>query len=223
MAEEEGARGSVSRLIFHVPYWLNNRTGVDLFYRDFGKSASSAFWELSWPWNYVEVFSPGTSWTEALDQKTQVSNDLESPDVTGESMKIVLMNKQDEIALGLAHVGNRKYSQPLGIKTVGNKGTIELKGPPLEIIGDSGNNRERNLPDVEIQNTDTIESEIQEVTEEGQTRDNAAVAAIGAMKSLVRQHDSKKSQVDDESLEIDLDRMTGMFLIRFVFGLPGTC
>ena len=212
MAEEEGARGSVSRLTFHVPYWLNNRTGVDLFYRDFGKSASSAFWELSLPWNYVEVFSPGTSWTEALDQKTHFSDVLESADMTGDGMKIVLMNKQDEIALGLAHVGNRKYSQPLGIKTVGNKGTIELKGPPLEMIVNPSKNRERSLPDAEIQNTDTNESEIQEVTEEGQSRDNAAVAAIGAMKSLIRQHDSKRSQLEDDSLEVDMDRMAGMLL-----------
>jgi len=211
MAEEEGARGSVSRLTFHVPYWLNNRTGVDLFYRDFGKSASSAFWELSLPWNFVEVFSPGTSWTEALDQKTHLSNDSELADVAGENMKIVLMNKQDEISLGLAHVGNRKYSQPLGIKTVGNKGTVELKGPPLGTTSNPvSKSREGSLPD-EIPNMDTNDSEIQEATEDGQTRDNA-VAAIGVMKSLVRQHDSsKKSPLEDDSLEIDLDKMTGMF------------
>ena len=58
---------------------------------------------------------------------------------------------------------------------------------------------------------DTNDSEIQEATEDGQTRDNA-VAAIGVMKSLVRQHDSsKKSPLEDDSLEIDLDKMTGMF------------
>lgn len=33
--------------------------------------------------------------------------------------KLVLMNKQDEVALGLAHVPHRQYSQGLKITTVG--------------------------------------------------------------------------------------------------------
>ena len=44
--------------------------------------------------------------------------------------KLVLMNKQEELGLGLGHVSRRKYGAPVPIKTVGNKGSIELRGPP---------------------------------------------------------------------------------------------
>lgn len=33
--------------------------------------------------------------------------------------KLVLMNKQEEVMVGLAHVPNRRYSSALQIKTVG--------------------------------------------------------------------------------------------------------
>jgi hypothetical protein len=43
--------------------------------------------------------------------------------------KLVLMNKQESLGLGLGHVRRRKYGNPVPIKTVGNKGSVELRGP----------------------------------------------------------------------------------------------
>ena len=126
---------SVSRVTFFVPFWLNNRTGVDLFFKD--SEASSHPLGFALPWEYLEVFVPGTSLTEDMDRAHDRLNNSagESIDaILGEkghptSSQVVLMNQQEDLALGLAHVSNRKYSQPVGIKTVGNKGTVELKGP----------------------------------------------------------------------------------------------
>lgn len=121
--------GSVSRLTFFVPFWMNNRTGVDLFFKD--SEASSHPLGIAFPWEYLEVFAPGTSLTQDMDRSFPPSvTNLSGADTEDKSRsKVVLMNQQEDLALGLAHVGNRKYSQPVGIKTVGNKGTIELKGP----------------------------------------------------------------------------------------------
>lgn len=44
--------------------------------------------------------------------------------------KLVMMNKQENLGLGLGHVKYRKYGNPVPIKTVGNKGSVELRGPP---------------------------------------------------------------------------------------------
>lgn len=129
LAEKEV--GSVSRISFFVPFWLNNRTGVDLFFKD--SAASSHPLGFTLPWEYLEVFAPGTSLTDDLDRvQDRQDNDTDSTlehQAHHMNNQVVLMNQQEDLALGLAHVSNRKYSQPVVIKTVGNKGTVELRGP----------------------------------------------------------------------------------------------
>jgi hypothetical protein len=48
--------------------------------------------------------------------------------------KLVLMNKQENLGLGLGHVVRRKYGNPVPIKTVGNKGSVELRGPAAVVL-----------------------------------------------------------------------------------------
>ncbi|KAL6785838.1 hypothetical protein ACKKBG_A00370 [Auxenochlorella protothecoides x Auxenochlorella symbiontica] len=141
-------------MTLHVPYWLNNRTGVDLFTRD-RASAPAQRWLLgaALPWDHGEVFSPGTSMTEGLDAAA-AGEGLESGGWLGAGgsagthsnagttapgsflpsavleFKLVLMNRQESLRFGLAHVPRRRYSPSIPVKTVGNKGAVELRGPP---------------------------------------------------------------------------------------------
>jgi len=142
--------GGVCRITLHAPYWLNNRTGVDLFYQD-------KDWAPGLFFGATDVFSPGTTLTQELGgfqeegsssvadsatnawRKTAVAGGGKGRSVAGVSTltsaeialeyKLVMMNKQEELRLGLAQVPKRKFSQGIQIKTVGNKGTVELKGP----------------------------------------------------------------------------------------------
>ena len=156
------SQAGVCRLSLFVPYWINNRTGVDLFLKD---KASAPIHPLllgaSLPGTFGEVFAPGTSMTEALPDddaseitgpshrlrngNNSVGDDSEIESVIDQAnvddnpmnhaileYKLVLMNKQDELSLGLSHVRRRRYSQPVNIKTVGNKGSVEIKGPGFE-------------------------------------------------------------------------------------------
>jgi len=141
LTDQEMHSAGVCRITLYVPYWLNNRTGIDLFYRD-KTSAPTQPLMLGhpFPWDYGEVFTPGTSMTEAFDIKggsedasvmgwgvSGGSNGSLQNGAGGDGCmdqavleyKLVLMNKQEELALGLAHVRKRRYSQPLNIKTVG--------------------------------------------------------------------------------------------------------
>ena len=198
--------GSVSRLTFYVPYWLNNRTGVDLFFKD--AEAASHPLGLALPWEYSEVFAPGTSLTGDLDVKSKdksfdTAEVLETP---GSSYKVVLMNQHEDLALGLAHVSNRRYSQPVGVKTVGNKGTIELKGPVSRyqnIVGGSSEQSRADLnPDLRTVDEHANEGEIspidEEISIEGSSIDlrGGAQAALGAMKAL--EGSARVSNADDD-------------------------
>lgn len=56
-----GALGSC-RVTLYAPYWLNNRTGVDLFYQDRTSAPGQPFlFGAALPWDYGEVFTPGGS------------------------------------------------------------------------------------------------------------------------------------------------------------------
>lgn len=218
--QTDGMRGSVSRLTFFVPFWLNNRTGVDLFYKDL--ETPSHMFGFSLPWDPVEVFVPGTSLTEALDRKAGSRRMIGTDSFIEESnYKIVMLNKQEEFSLGLAHIESRKYSQPVGIKTVGNKGTIELRGPPLERtpINESGSSfvgeerigsLESHLQQIEEPDLDQepILQDLSEALESVRHDEDAQVdtgsssvyksfsaqEAIGAMKNVEKLNDSKKSE-----------------------------
>ncbi|RMZ53056.1 hypothetical protein APUTEX25_001175, partial [Auxenochlorella protothecoides] len=128
-------------MTLHVPYWLNNRTGVDLFTRD-RASAPAQRWLLgaALPWDHGEVFSPGTSMTEGLDAAA-AGEGLESGGWLGAGgsagthsnagttapgsflpsavleFKLVLMNRQESLRFGLAHVPRRRYSPSIPVKT----------------------------------------------------------------------------------------------------------
>lgn len=151
--DKELPQAGVCRITLYVPYWLSNRTGVDLFFKDPECAPPNPFvFGAALPWGYGEVFAPGTSMTEAFDKgimddsgsKVQSGlgglNSWMQSHLNGSTAgaqnqalleyKLVLMNKQDELALGLAHVKKRRFSQPVPIKTVGNKGSVELRGPP---------------------------------------------------------------------------------------------
>ena len=60
----------------------------------------------------------------------QAFNDTDGSMKTVLEYKLVMMNKQEDLGLGLGHVRRRKYGAPVPIKTVGNKGSVELRGPP---------------------------------------------------------------------------------------------
>ena len=186
LAEKDA--GSVSRLTFFVPFWMNNRTGVDLFFKD--SEACSHPLGIAFPWEFLEVFAPGTSLTQDMDRHFSLADNSSIPPESLESAldnksncKVVLLNQLEDLALGLAHVGNRTYSQPVGIKTVGNKGTIELKGPvyqskddPREHANSSSAAEEDSIQE-EVLNDANVE--ISEDPVEGLT---GAEAAFGAMK-----------------------------------------
>jgi len=135
LADQERHQAGVSRITLYVPSWMNNRTGVDLFYQD---KASAPHHPIllghSVPWDFGEVFTPGTSMTDAFDKEgdntapfnpnsSSSSTPIPPPSETEKhavlEYKLVLMNKQEEMALGLAHVRHRRYAQPINIKTVG--------------------------------------------------------------------------------------------------------
>ena len=55
----EGASGC-TRITLYAPYWLNNRTGVDLFYQDRASAPGNPLlFGAALPWDYGEVFTPG--------------------------------------------------------------------------------------------------------------------------------------------------------------------
>eukprot|EP00887_Chlorella_sp_A99_P007742 scaffold20.g7742.t1 len=138
----EGHSGC-TRITLYAPYWLNNRTGVDLFYKDRASAPGQPFlFGAALPWDYGEVFTPGTSMTETIQPDAADAGSLpgwggsQAESAGGGALgqalleyKLVLMNKQDDVSLGLAHVPNRQYSQGLKITTVGNKGEVLLRGP----------------------------------------------------------------------------------------------
>jgi hypothetical protein len=140
MAAAEAAQAGVCRVTLFVPFWLNNRTGVDLFYRDrHSAPPQPLLLGASLPWDYGEVFTPGTSMTEAFDGgASEAGSDAPwaraaagaaasaaSQQSGGKQSvleyKLVLMNKQEEVRLGLAHVRRRRYAQPVPIKTAGER------------------------------------------------------------------------------------------------------
>lgn len=188
LAEKEV--GSVSRVSFFVPFWLNNRTGVDLFFKD--SAASSHPLGFTLPWEYLEVFAPGTSLTDDLDrvQDLQDHRADSGREDHAHDMKnqVVLMNQQEDLALGLAHVSNRKYSQPVVIKTVGNKGTVELKGPMYKAKSAKGRELthsrrsadDAGSPDEEISPIQVIADGAQPVFDDEQA--SGTQDALGAMK-----------------------------------------
>lgn len=161
LAHQERGKASACRLLLYVPYWVNNRTGVDLFLKDKLSAPSIPMIGASIPGSFGEVFAPGTSMTETYPdnvseitgntQRLQGDNsqdetktddlglknagifDNNSIDQTLLEYKLVFMNKQDELSIGLGHIQMRRYSQPVNIKTVGNKGTIQIKGPGCRI------------------------------------------------------------------------------------------
>ena len=212
--------GSVSRVSFFVPFWLNNRTGVDLFFKD--TAASSHPLGFSLPWEYLEVFAPGTSLTEDMDRvQSRVNNstgetvDAPVPQGGHTTSQVVLMNLQEDLALGLAHVSNRKYSQPVVIKTVGNKGTVELKGPVYNAKAaksrDSSATRrltgETTSPDEALSPQSLIDEVITEIDEIGEVdetdvivtgQDSGMQDAIGAMKVAVAGTTRSNSAGDDD-------------------------
>lgn len=204
LADKDG--GSVSRFTFFVPFWMNNRTGVDLFFKD--SEACSHPLGINFPWEFVEVFAPGTSLTLDMDRCSEAHVSSIPDENPTEKMneksrcKVVLMNQQEDLALGLAHVGNRTYSQPVGIKTVGNKGTIELKGPIYNTISEASRSQvisgDSTLSDQKLEMvSDDIDGGIQEQI--NQVFDGAQ-AALGAMKNVA---DSSRIADDVDQMFID--------------------
>lgn len=190
LAEKDA--GSVSRVTFFVPFWMNNRTGVDLFYKDC--EASSHPLGITFPWEYLEVFAPGTSLTQDMNGTySSLENSADSGEISPQNVyqrsncKVVLMNLQEDLALGLAHVGNRTYSQPVGIKTVGNKGTIELKGPVYQTNKKKSSSmplkgeKSRGLSQDAKVGT-TFDDDSGGTQEQSEQAVDGAVAAFGAMK-----------------------------------------
>ena len=146
LVDQKLEHAGVCRITLYSPYWLNNRTGVDLFYQDYSSAPSQPLLcGASFPGDYGEVFVPGTSMTEVVEKDggSEVGGQGPASFFTGISngsssslkqavleYRLVLMNKQESVGLGLGHVKYRKYGNPVPIKTVGNKGSVELRGPP---------------------------------------------------------------------------------------------
>lgn len=132
---DAGVAGGVCRLTLYAPYWLNNRTGVDLFYQDQASAPGNPFLlGAPLPWEYGEVIAPGTSMTEMVKLRGAAASDFGSFTWAQSSLdgleeeelaqavleyKLVLMNKQDSVRLGLAHAPSRQYGPSIQIKTAG--------------------------------------------------------------------------------------------------------
>lgn len=164
LADQKLEQAGVCRITLYSPFWLNNRTGVDLFYQDYTSAPTyPILCGSKMPGDFGEVFVPGTSMTEVFDadgSETGASAATSNTNTGGGGMtrsssynqvgraaassklgaenehhqalleyKLVLMNKQESLGLGLGHVRRRKYGYPVPIKTVGNKGSVELRGP----------------------------------------------------------------------------------------------
>jgi len=163
LADQKLEQAGVCRITLYSPFWLNNRTGVDLFYQDHSSAPTyPILCGSKFPGDFGEVFVPGTSMTESFSADGSETGASAATNNTGgggggmtkssshgqlgraptgkpggESehhqalleYKLVLMNKQESLGLGLGHVRRRKYGHPVQIRTVGNKGSVEIRGP----------------------------------------------------------------------------------------------
>lgn len=133
LTDTETPAGGSCRITLYSPYWLNNRTGVDLFYKDHTSAPGNPLLlGAPLPWDFGEVFTPGTSITElagVAGSEAGSSMLWGSQDGGGGGgkdlaqalieYKLVLMNKQEEVRMGLAHVPHRAYAGGIKVKTVG--------------------------------------------------------------------------------------------------------
>lgn len=127
LTDTETPAGGSCRVTLYSPYWLNNRTGVDLFYKDHTSAPGNpVLLGAPLPWDFGEVFTPGTTITELAGVTGSVWGESQDDGGGGGDMsealleyKLVLMNKQDEVRMGLAHVPHRSYAGGIKVKTVG--------------------------------------------------------------------------------------------------------
>ncbi|KAK9815754.1 hypothetical protein WJX72_009012 [[Myrmecia] bisecta] len=122
---------SVCKVTLFAPYWIDNRTGIDLIFQDHPSAPSIALLcGANTPWDYAEVLVPGVGLLQrGSSAGLRDLGTAEDPKVDEIPVRPVLLNKQDVTRFALGDVSRKFFSQALSIHTVGLKGTVKIKGP----------------------------------------------------------------------------------------------
>ncbi|KAL0018632.1 hypothetical protein WJX77_009530 [Trebouxia sp. C0004] len=123
---------TMCRLTLFAPYWVDNRSGLDLLFKD-GPSAKGhpLLMGAHTYFDYAPVKAPGVRVEQERPLAGANSNqelwDLQLARVL--QVQPVLLNKQDDTSFALANTSNRDFSRRVQINTVGGKGSVRIKGP----------------------------------------------------------------------------------------------
>ncbi|KAK9867090.1 hypothetical protein WJX84_006946 [Apatococcus fuscideae] len=126
----ESGRSPLCRVTLFAPFWLDNRTGMDLLFQDH-KSAppNPLFLGANSPFDYAEVESPGVRLTDSRTPGGSHSSPWDVSLPREIHVRPILLNKQEKTRFSLKTVARREFSHSIQISTVGIKGSIRIKGP----------------------------------------------------------------------------------------------